>query len=960
MVNRVKRITQPAFILPALLLVGLLIISSTSDFIFGNTSNEDPMALPKTAPPQPPTTSSFVTESNLDDAEESSRNLTWCDVPLQNPQLRQTLDQFWFSRLEEKGLTSQEEASPEQLLRRLHYVVTGLPPTPEDLDSFLKDPHETRWNLRIEKLLASEQYGVHWGRHWLDLVRWAETDSYERDRLKPSAWRYRDWVVDAFNSDLPYDQFLILQLAGDELEIESLDHHVATGFLHLGIRNDEPADPKQAIFDDLDGMLDTTCRSMLGISMGCARCHDHKGDPIPTRDYYRMLSFFEGLKPYKIGGGNGIRTTNFVRDLPLDLGDNKFEESLESWKREYSERLSEISNLLDEVSVRWGKETLIAANNATFKDSKVHLDFNQPPSKSATESETTPNFEHEEFDTQRGTGKNGSPSLSLTGNAYVTIPRPVQDDFTISFWFKTNRLGRGNSNDLRWILGSGLVDGEIPGIVPDFGISLVADHVCAGVGDPEVFIHGPGQMNDNQWHHVCFTRSIETGRFALWIDGVERSSATGSKKSLTQPEKLSIGRMLPGAASLNGEMDEVVFWDRVLSSREIIDLSIGGGTLPQHVQLVSERLGSAEGQRMEEAIQRLSELKRPTRDFVQVLSAQEQQNIPQSYIRIRGTASAPGDEVTPGFPQILGGADASIEKPSDGESSGRRLALARWIANKENPRTARVMTNRVWQHVFGEPIVPTPNDFGTFGLPPTDAQLLDNLALDFVESGWSIKSLLRSLLSSSMFRSSGRFHQGNDRTDPRNRYNWKFRGRRLSAEEIRDSILSFSGDLNLKLGGPGVYPLLPDEVLATASRPDSAWGRSSKEESSRRSIFIHVKRSLLHPMLQAFDMADTDNPCPVRFNTIQPTQALTLLNSDFSERQAKSFADRLENEHSNTRDRIRACMLIVSQKAPAPQRVDENLSFFENLKSEHDLNDRQALEIFCLMALNLTETIHID
>ena len=154
----------------------------------------------------------------------------------------------------------------------------------------------TRWNLRIENLLASEQYGVHWARHWLDLVRWAETDSYERDRLKPGAWRYRDWVVDAFNSDMPYDQFIISQLAGDELENESLDQHVATGFLHLGVRNDEPADLKQAIFDDLDSMLDTTCRSMLGISMGCARCHDHKGDPIPTRDYYRMLSFFEGIE----------------------------------------------------------------------------------------------------------------------------------------------------------------------------------------------------------------------------------------------------------------------------------------------------------------------------------------------------------------------------------------------------------------------------------------------------------------------------------------------------------------------------------------------------------------------------------------------------------------------------------------------------------------------------------------
>ncbi|MGE4620342.1 MAG: DUF1553 domain-containing protein [Planctomycetota bacterium] len=890
--------------------------------------------------------------------EDRLENRRWCDLPLtsiETPELQRLesrahsqLDHFWLSGLEQLEIEPAAEADPVTLLRRLHYAIIGLPPTPAEIESYLQDPATDRWERRVDQLLANPQFGVHWGRHWLDLVRWAETDSYERDRLKPGAWRYRDWVVDAFNSDLPYDQFVTFQLAGDELEEETLDHHVATGFLHLGIRDDEPADPLQAVFDDLDGMLDTTCRTMLGMSMGCARCHDHKGDPIPARDYYRMLSFFEGLKPYKSGGGNGINTNNFVRKLPVDLGSDNFDQRLESWRRERSERLTEVSHLSQEIRERWGEDSLIQARADLWKGQLLHLDF-----------EGTGSFV-EDQGTSRGEGHQGQ-SLQLSGNDRLLIDRPVQDDFSISLWFRTDREGAGGNDDLRWFRGTGLVDGEISGVVADFGISLVGQHVCAGVGQPETFIHGPGEMANGEWHHVVFTRDKQSGKIELWIDGSSVATGQGGKQSLDHPEHLSIGSILPDRnRCLQGDIDDVRFWDRVLKSHEVVDLTIGGGALPSHRELVNERLGPAEGDRLASAVERLSQLKRPNRQLAQVLSAQELHNPPTSYIRIRGTASSPGEEVQPGFPEILGGGQAEIVIPNDGETTGRRLALARWITDPENPRTARVISNRIWQHLFGNPLVPTPNDFGNLGLLPHDSTLLDQVALELLKQQWSIKGLIRHLVTSSVFRISNQFDQEANAKDPENRTFWRFPGRRLSAEELRDSVLSVSGNLNLNRGGPGVYPPMPEEILATSSRPGAAWGHSSPEEAARRSLYIHVKRSLLHPLLLAFDMADTDSSCPVRFNTVQPTQALTLLNSDFTGQQAKILSQRLQQESSSEESMVEQALYLVTQRKPTKQRIRENIEFIHMLRTNHDLDDKKSWDVFCVMLLNLNQFLHID
>jgi hypothetical protein len=316
--------------------------------------------------------------------------------------------------------------------------------------------------------------------------------------------------------------------------------------------------------------------------------------------------------------------------------------------------------------------------------------------------------------------------------------------------------------------------------------------------------------------------------------------------------------------------------------------------------------------------------------------------------------------VHPAFPTMLGGGSPEIVVPAHGESSGRRLALARWITDSDNLRTARVMVNRIWQHHFGEGLVPTPNDFGHLGLPPSHPELLDWLALEFIERGWSIKAMHRLIMQSEAYRRSGRSPDTARRVDPMNRGLTWFPMRRLEAEELRDSILQVNGTLNLQLGGPSIYPPMPEEVLATSSRPDAAWSSSPPDQAARRSLYIHVKRSLLHPMLTVFDLADTDSTCPVRFSSLQPTQALTMLNSDFINEQADLLAIRLEHDAGDrNEDRLRQGYQFVLQRAPDSKELASGLELLRTLE-EQGMDRHDALKYHCLVLLNLNEFIFID
>lgn len=666
------------------------------------------------------------------------------------------IDAFVADKIEQAGLSVGEPASAAALVRRLHYDLTGLPPSRELVAAFVANPSDANYSRIVDGLLASPEYGQRWGRHWLDLVRYAETNSYERDGAKPEVWRYRDYVIDAMNRDKPFTEFATEQIAGDELPFEP-ENLVATGYYRLGLWDDEPADPLQARYDDLDDIVMTTSQVFLGLTVNCARCHDHKIDPISQKDYYRFLGFFAGLNRYG-ERGKSVEQCSLRPMLPPAEG----KDYLETVNR-YRQNRDRAQRTLNEVH------------------NKIRSDF-QP-------------VEHEEF-------RHEMNRVAIAKKRVGTIL--TEDEFAN--------------------------------------------------------------------YESALTKLQESER--------------------NKPEQLAMALCVTEK-----------------------------GSIPE-----------------------------------------------QTHVLTRGNPHAPAAPVQPGFPEVLsdpefaGGLDPVIPESPSPETSGRRRVLAAWLADPQsNPLTPRVTANRIWQYHFGRGIVRTPNDFGFQGSAPTHPELLDWLASRLIEADWHFKPLHRLILTSNTYRLSTQAREPELGQDPTNDLIWRFDPRRLSAEEIRDSMLAVAGRLNCQLEGPSMYPIIEAEVLAGQSRPGAGWHNSSPSERARRSIYIHVKRSLAVPMLASFDMADTDFTCPVRFATTQPTQALGMINSDFVRRHAALMTEDI-NRIAGDDHQVFAQELLsrVTQREATEQEVARALELLGKLVDERGETVERARQHLTLVALNLNEFVYLD
>ncbi len=675
----------------------------------------------------------------------------WAFQPVKKPVVPVVKDQRWtanpidafvFAKLEAKGLAANPPADKRVLIRRVCYDITGLPPTPEEVEAFVADTSPKAWENLVERLLASPRYGEQWGRHWLDLVRFAESNSYERDNTKPNAWRFRDYVIRAFNDDKPYDRFIREQLAGDELADASNDSIIATGYYRLGIWDDEPADKELARYDMLDDIVATTGHVFLGLTVDCARCHDHKIDPIAQRDYYALVSFFHNVNPYKNGG-----TT-------------------------------------DEVPLRESPDDAVSPEQAAKDREDKRQDLEEKMSE-------------------------------------------LEEHFRL-----LSKASKASADDIK---------------------KLIKRDGARVLGEE------------------AFTR-YELFRTAL--------------------------------AALNRDIAKV---DKALAVTE-------AGVKP-----------------------------------------------PDTFMLGRGNPANKGEQVEPAFPQVLNPPPPLITPRVSAKSCGRRSALADWIASGENPLAARVMANRVWQGHFGRGIVRSSSNFGVQGDAPTHPELLDWLASELVEHGWSLKALHRVILMSNAYRMSSRPAAMALKTDPQNDLLSHFDMRRLAAEEVRDSVLAVSGTLNPKMYGPGIYVEIPKEVLAGQSRPGNGWGKSLAEDQARRSIYIFVKRSLITPILASFDVAETDHSVPVRFASTQPTQALGMLNSTFINRQAAKLADRVQEEAADdVPQQVRRTLTLVTSRPPSEAEVQRGVKLIGALREQAGVTSAVALTSFCLLALNLNEFLYLD
>ena len=867
----------------------------------------------------------------------------WAYQPLERPEapavrdgswVRSPIDAFVLAGLEERGMRPAPEADRHTILRRVTYDLTGLPPTQAEIDAFLADDSPDAYERVVDRLLASPQHGVKWAQHWLDVVRYAETDGYERDSKKPFVWRYRDWVIDALNADMPYRDFVTKQLAGDELPDATVADHVATGFYRLGIWDDEPTDRQQHRYDVLDGIADTAARATLAISMGCARCHDHKKDPLPQKDYHSFLGYFENIAPYN----------KQSRTIPADGAREKFEAASATFAVESKRCRDEL------MRVAYARLAAKQANAAPAGPRVVARYDGDVASATELLDESGEHNGKVFGQVVQVPGRKGQ-ALRFDGDDFCRIPRVVEDSFSVSFFVRSDQPGRGNVRDKRWFTGTGLVDGEVPGIVDDWGVAWIAEGViAAGTGRPEKFVSSSAGYNDGEWHHVAFTRDRRSGKLALFVDGQKAGETTGSKRPLRTPGDLVIGRMRPGGSGFRGDLDEITFYDRALSAAEVAALAL---ELPGGVAAAAAIAGTP-------ALKQLSRLRAPEFETVELLAVREHgRDAPEPIVRLRGNVHARGPQVPLGVPGMLGEAKLFAPAPTR-QSSGRRLALARWITTEDNRMTWRVIANRVWQHHFGRGIVRSSNDFGRLGDQPTHPELLDWLACEVLDRGQSLKSMHRLIVMSSTYRMSSDADERGLAKDPLNDAFWRFDRRRLTAEEIRDSILAVNGTLNLERGGPSIYPELPPAVLATASRPGSAWGRSSPEQAARRSIYVHVKRSLPEPLLASFDRADTDSSCPVRFATVQPTQALSMVNGDFANLQAELFAQRLRRDAKGLRAQLARGLELVSQRPARPADVSRLMKLAADLQADFGRSKRQALQRCCLVLLNCNEFIFLD
>ncbi len=713
----------------------------------------------------------------------------WAFQPVVRPDLPEVdglgpqanpIDRLLAARQAEAGVVPAPRADRRTLIRRATFDLTGLPPTPEDVDAFLADDRPDAYDRLVDRLLASPHYGERWARHWLDLVRYAETHGYERDHPKPNAWRYRDWVVDALNRDLPYDRFVTEQLAGDELPDADARSKTATGFYRLGLIDDEPADKLMDRFDQYDDVVKVVGTSLLGLTVHCARCHDHKFDPIAQADYYRMVSFFAPMQP-------------FVRD---DLESISIALATPEESARHAARLAEIATAIEPLAAE-----------------------------------------------------------------VESIRAPKRRE-----------------------------------MVADRRRSLDNDTIAA--------IQTPAERRDD--------------------DQNQRVSAAGEAAKHPKPDE--VDKALSDAdrarvAALRQQIDG-------LEATEPPDLPLALG--------MTERAGKFEAIRLLD----------------------------------RGDAHKPTDVIEPGFLSALDPPAPAIVAPAGGATTGRRLALARWITGPDNPLAARVMVNRLWQHHFDRGIVGTPSDFGAMGDPPVDPELLDWLATEFVDRGWGLKAMHRLMMTSTAYQRSVAWDSEADATDPIGATAWRRVPRRLEAEAIRDAILGVSGDLRLEVGGPSVFPTIDEAVLAGQSRPGDGWKRSTPTDAARRSLYVHVKRTLPLPELEVLDSPDTADPCPQRAVTTTAPQALTLLNGRFLHDQAARFAERLAREVGDQPGpQVRRAFALALGRPPTDAEQADCLAFLDRQAAlvldrpraeDRDQPRREALRALCLVLFNANEFVTVD
>lgn len=793
------------------------------------------------------------------------------------------IDAFIRAQLDAAGVKPSPEADPGTLVRRLYLDLLGLPPQPDVVEAFTADPSPAAYDALVDRLLASPHFGERWGRHWLDLARYADSDGYEKDTPRPYAWRYRDWVINAINEDMPYDEFVVQQLAGDLLPGATLAQRTATGFHRNTLTNREGGiDPEEDRVKQAVDRTNTTGAVFMGLTVGCAQCHTHKYDPITQREYFGMYSFFDAAQEQDISAplpgeeeahaAAVAKHTEAVAAKKAELA--AYRPSLLSGLPAWEAGLSipeEGWNLQDPISY-------VSTGGASFKeleDRSVLVNGENPLTDAYTvvfrsdlrdvKGIRLESLTHDEL-TYRGPGRAHNGSFVLAEFSVMAAPAT-----------EPHRMAPVKIASAK----AGFAQEGYP-------IEAALD------GNPATGWGILNGKNTNLDHSADFTFETPVSHDEGTIFTVKIDQGYGGYSNIGR-FRLALTRNDPA---------NIVYSDAIVAALRVPVTERSEAQTEILLELYGQ--GDAAWVKLKSELTQLED-KPPAPIPSIVMALRPNETPPVTRIHNRGDFLQPGDEVAPHTPAVLHPLKARSEKPD-------RLDLARWIVDPANPLTARVATNRVWEHLFGDGLARTSEDFGTRTEIPTHPELLDWLAVSFIEDHhWSTKSLIKEIVRSTAYKQSSYIRDDLFQSDPTNRLIARQNRFRVEGEITRDLFLAASGLLVDEIGGPSVRPPLPAGVADLGYAGSVKWEETSGEQKYRRGLYVFFQRTVAYPMLVAFDCPDSNESKLSRNRSNTPLQSLTLLNDPVFVEAAQALGKRLlemgtVDEPERIRQAFKACM----------------------------------------------------
>ncbi len=872
----------------------------------------------------------------------------WSVQPVKCSSAGTSIDEFIDAKLKANGLQKSPEADVRTQVRRLFFDLIGLPPSPEEMAKWSHEPYEAL----VDHLLASPHYGERWARHWLDIAHYADTHGFERDQLRPDAWRYRDYVIESLNRDKPYDQFIREQIAGDVLAPNDPQAVIATGFLAAGpwdfvgqVETKSDMLRRAARAGDLDDMVTQVITSTMGITINCARCHDHKLDPITQKEYYSLWSVFAGVK-------RGTREVSTDESKRAQQEKAKLTKKLAEVRAEIGKLAGEGLDLADIVGGGDGRGTGVAGQGieiANGNATKAKLGY------------------HKDIQTNRLQKVNYATEDKSRRIAWVFVPDgrgEVLADFKVPI--KGIPATSGHAWD---VVRNGPLNAQasttIEGV--DYatkGHSILGLHANGGITFDLAGIRKGGVSGD-----LRFTAMVGFGAkkdaaksladFSVYVDGEQRFQRLKMTKADSARVDVSVPATAKTLTLIATDGGDGIGSDLLFLGDAGLVPAVAPSSLNDVAREQLKRL-HADEKALDAKLKAL-----PSPATVYAINADPKP--PAIQVQRRGNPEDLAEEVTPGafawathLPASFGGNDTA-----EGE---RRVALAKWITDSRNPLTARVLVNRLWHHHFGQGLVNTPSDFGLGGDKPSHPELLDFLADEFMKSGWSMKHMHKLIVMSQTYRqASAELRANSEETstgsagreasdslpltlssslDSSNRLLSHQNPRRLDAETVHDTVLAVSGKLNLAAGGPGFRDFNYTEAYA----PIYDYITPDKPELWRRSIYRFIVRTTPHQFMSTLDCPNPANLTPARVQTTTALQALTLSNNDFMLQQARYLSERIEGETTESSARITRAFELCFQRKPSA----------EELSSAAQLVESEGLFTLCRMLLNANEFVYVD